>query len=335
MSYKSPYVPHIVWKNRRGLSMKVIVSGGAGFIGSHLVDALISKGIEVHVLDNLVSGCLDHVNPRAHMHIVDVCSEASKKIVMDVKPDAFFHLAAQADVGKSVQNPKHDANVNIIGTINMLEACHEAKVKKFVFASTSAVYGNLNKELLTEEDATLPASYYGLSKLTAESYIRLFYELYRQSYTILRFANVYGPRQIPKGEGGVVSVFFERLKKGGNIHVHGDGKQTRDFIYVKDVVAANIAALNHGDQETIQISTSQKTSINDILGLLTAMYGINITKEFTAPREGDIKHSCLCNRKAQEHLKWQPLYSIEKGLKETHAFHLHLKSNVNEGKADD
>lgn len=310
--------------------MKVIVSGGAGFIGSHLVDALISKGIEVHILDNLDSGQLDQVNPKAQLHIVDICSEEARKIVIDVKPHAFFHLAAQTDVMKSVQNPRYDADVNIIGTINMLEACRRAKVNKFIFASTSAVYGNLNKALLLEEDVTVPVSYYGLSKLTAESYIRLFYELYRQSYTILRYANVYGPRQIPKGEGGVVSVFFDRINKGGNIHVHGDGHQTRDFIYVKDIVAANIAALDSGDQDTIQISTSQKTSINKILSLLADIHGIRIVKKFTAPRKGDIKHSCLCNKKAQNLLKWNPTYPIEVGLRETYASQIGGSSNDNQ-----
>lgn len=302
--------------------MKVIVTGGAGFIGSHLVDALVERGIEVHVIDNLISGQLEQVNTLAHLYVEDVCSKKAKQIVIDIKPDAVFHLAAQADVGKSVQDPAYDADVNIIGTINMLDACRQAKVKKFIFASTSAVYGNLNKALLSEDDKKIPASYYGLSKLTAESYIRLFYELYRQSYTILRYANVYGPRQLPKGEGGVVAVFFDRIKKGDNINVHGDGEQTRDFIYVKDIVSANIAALEHGHQETVQVSTSQKTSINHILTLLTGIYGTPIDKQFTAPREGDIKHSCLSNQKAKEVLNWQPTYQIEEGLKETYAFHL-------------
>ncbi|WP_391118178.1 NAD-dependent epimerase/dehydratase family protein [Psychrobacillus sp. L3] len=302
--------------------MKVIVSGGAGFIGSHLVDALISKGMEVHILDNLVSGQIDYVNPQAHMYVVDIGSEEARKIIMEVRPNAVFHLAAQADVGKSVLYPRYDADINIIGTINMLEACHKAKVKKFIFASTSAVYGNLNRELLSEDEVTIPASYYGLSKLTAESYIRLFYELYRQPYTILRYANVYGPRQMAKGEGGVVAVFFDRIKKGGSINVHGDGKQTRDFIYVKDIVSANLAALTYGNQETIQISTSQKTSINEILSFVTDIHGTKVVRDFTASREGDIKHSCLCNKKAQLHLKWKPIYNIEDGLKETYAFQI-------------
>lgn len=306
--------------------MKVMVSGGAGFIGSHLVDALIDRGMEVHIIDNLVAGQQANINPQAQLHVVDICSEEASKAILEVQPDAFYHLAAQADVGRSVQSPKYDGDVNIIGTLNMLEACRKANVGKFIFASTSAVYGNLNNELLSEEEVTVPASFYGLSKLTAESYIKLFYELYRQSYTILRYANVYGPRQLPKGEGGVVSVFFDRLGKGGHINVHGDGKQTRDFIYVKDIVAANIAALENGDQETIQVSTSQRTSINEILVYLTDIHGISILKEFTPSREGDIKHSCLCNKKARNILNWNPIYTIQDGLRETYEFHQQLES---------
>ena len=300
--------------------MKVIVTGGAGFIGSHLVDELISRGIEVHVLDNLVSGQLHQVNPEAHMYVVDIRSEEARRIILQVKPEAIFHLAAQADIGRSVQHPNYDADVNIIGTINLLEAARNAKVRKFIFASTSAVYGNSYNALISEADVTIPSSYYGLSKLTAESYIRLYYELYRQSYTILRYANVYGPRQIPKGEGGVVSVFLDRIKKGESLNVHGDGQQTRDFIYVKDVVAANLAAMNSGDQQILQVSTSQKTSINEILNLISNKFDINVNKVFTSPREGDIKHSCLCNKKAADILNWQPHYTIEDGLEEIRAF---------------
>ena len=300
--------------------MKVIVTGGAGFIGSHLVDALILKGAEVHILDNLVAGQLVSVNPKAELHEVDICSEEAKSIILHVKPDAVFHLAAQADVGMSVQNPKYDADVNIKGTINILEASRDARVKKFIFASTSAVYGNLKKEFLSENETTIPASYYGLSKLTAESYIRLFYELYRLPYTILRYANVYGPRQLPKGEGGVIAVFLNRLKTDGTLSVHGDGEQTRDFIYVTDIVAANIAALDRGAQQTIQISTSKKTSINDILKRLAVIHGQCIQTVFTAPREGDIKHSCLNNEKAQNVLNWHPTVDILNGLNETYDF---------------
>jgi len=299
----------------------VIVTGGAGFIGSHLVDTLILAGANVHVLDNLISGQIEQVNEKAKLHVVDICSEQARRILLEVKPDVIFHLAAQADVGKSIQDPLYDADVNIKGTINMLEASRQANVKKFIFASTSAVYGSLNKDLIFEEEPTLPASYYGLSKLTAEYYIKLYSELYAQPYTILRYANVYGPRQLPKGEGGVISVFLNRMREEDILNVHGDGEQTRDFIYVTDIVSANIAALSLGNKETIQVSTSKRTSINTILNHLSSIHGSPLQTVFTEPRKGDIKHSCLSNTKAYQLLNWHPEVDILNGLIETYNFY--------------
>ncbi|CAH0281816.1 UDP-glucose 4-epimerase [Peribacillus frigoritolerans] len=298
--------------------MKAIVTGGAGFIGSHLVEELISSGAEVHVLDNMISGQRDYVHPHAIIHTEDICSEEAKQIIVREKPDVVFHLAAQADVGRSIHEPQYDANVNINGTINILEACHETSVKKVIFSSTSGVYGNLQKELISEEDLTGPISYYGLSKLTAESYIRLFHQLYGLPYTILRYGNVYGPRQTAKGEGGVVAVFLDRIKKGMPLSIHGDGEQTRDFIYVKDIVNANMAAVNQGHQEIIQVSTAQKTSVNHLLNMLTQIHGFKVNTVHTSPRTGDIKHSCLDNKKARQILKWQPKSDIFQGLSETY-----------------
>ncbi|KOR79095.1 UDP-glucose 4-epimerase [Bacillus sp. FJAT-21352] len=298
--------------------MKAIVTGGAGFIGSHLVEELISNGAEVHVLDNMISGQIDYVHPHAIIHSEDICSAEAKQIIVRAKPDVVFHLAAQADVGRSIQEPQYDANVNINGTVNILEACHEASVRKVIFSSTSGVYGNLQKDLISEEDPTGPISYYGLSKLTAESYIRLFHQLYGLPYTILRYGNVYGPRQTAKGEGGVVAVFLDRIKKGMPLSIHGDGEQTRDFIYVKDIVNANIASVNQGHQETIQVSTAQKTSINHLLNMLTQIHGSKVNTVHTSPRTGDIKHSCLDNKKARQILKWHPESDIFQGLSETY-----------------
>lgn len=298
--------------------MKAIVTGGAGFIGSHLVEELILNGAEVHVLDNMISGNKEYVHPNAIIHTVDICSEVAGQIIVKEKPDVVFHLAAQADVGRSIQEPQYDANVNINGTVNILEACHEASVRKVIFSSTSGVYGNLQKDLISEEDLTGPISYYGLSKLTAESYIRLFHQLYGLPYTILRYGNVYGPRQTAKGEGGVVAVFLDRIKKGMPLSIHGDGEQTRDFIYVKDIVNANIASVNQGHQETIQVSTAQKTSINHLLNMLTQIHGSRVNTVHTSSRTGDIKHSCLDNKKARQILKWHPESDIFQGLSETY-----------------
>jgi len=300
--------------------MKAVVTGGAGFIGSHLVEELLLQGAKVHVLDNLVSGQLKNVHPLAVMHIEDIRSQGAKQIIKREKPDVVFHLAAQADVGQSIREPKYDADMNINGTINILEACREASVKKIIFASTSGVYGNLQKDLISEKDLTMPISYYGLSKLTAESYIRLFHQLYGLSYTILRYGNVYGPRQSAKGEGGVIAIFLDRIKKGMPLMIHGDGEQTRDFVYVKDVVRANIAAVEKGDQETIQVSTGRSISINHLVKMLTQIYGSPIETIYTHARTGDIKHSCLDNKKARQLLQWNPQVDIFNGLTETYTF---------------
>ncbi|MEK4221405.1 NAD-dependent epimerase/dehydratase family protein [Bacillus sp. FSL W8-0116] len=300
--------------------MKAVVTGGAGFIGSHLVEELLLQGAKVHVLDNLVSGQLKNVHPLAVMHIEDIRSQGAKQIIMREKPDVVFHLAAQADVGQSIREPKYDADMNINGTINILEACREASVKKVIFASTSGVYGNLQKDLISEKDLTMPISYHGLSKLTAESYIRLFHQLYGLSYTILRYGNVYGPRQSAKGEGGVIAIFLDRIKKGMPLMIHGDGEQTRDFVYVKDIVRANIAAVEKGDQETIQVSTGKSISINHLVKMLTQIYGSPIETIYTHARTGDIKHSCLDNKKARQLLQWNPQVDIFNGLTETYTF---------------
>ncbi|PWA12711.1 UDP-glucose 4-epimerase [Pueribacillus theae] len=298
--------------------MKAIVTGGAGFIGSHLVEELINNGAEVHVLDNLTSGDLHNIHSSTVVHIEDIRSEKAKEIILREKPDALFHLAAQADVERSIRNPRDDADVNINGTINVLQAGHEASVKKVIFSSTSAVYGSLQKELISEDDLAIPISYYGLSKLTAEAYIRLFSQLYGISYTILRYGNVYGPRQLAKGEGGVIAVFLDKIKNKSPLIIYGDGEQTRDFVYVKDVVQANLFAINRGNQKTIHISTAQSTSINHLLKMLKQIHRSEIDTVFKPARIGDIKHSCLDNRRAHQLLKWHPKFDIFKGLKETY-----------------
>lgn len=300
--------------------MKALVTGGAGFIGSHLVEELIKSGFEVHVLDNLISGHLNNVHPSAIMHVEDIRSTKAKQVIIKEKPDIVFHLAAQADVGKSINEPNYDASVNINGTINILEACHEAHVKKIIFASTSAVYGDLETNLLSETDLTVPISYYGVSKLTAEAYIRLFYQLYRLPFTILRYGNVYGPRQLPKGEGGVIAVFLDRIKTKKILTIHGDGEQTRDFIYVKDIVLANIAAIDRGHQETFNVSTSRITSINQLIGYFKKIHHSPIDSEHVDGKKGDIKHSCLNNKKALQLLEWNPAYNISHGLEKTYDY---------------
>jgi Nucleoside-diphosphate-sugar epimerases len=298
--------------------MKAIVTGGAGFIGSHLVDALIARGDEVHIIDNLRTGRLKNVNPQAALHIADISSPKVKELIVRLKPDVVFHLAAQADVSTSVQSPDIDAAINIAGTINILEACCLARAGKIIFSSTSAVYGDNPKVLISESDPIRPISCYGLSKSTAESYIRLFHTFYQLPYTILRYANVYGPRQAAKGEGGVIAIFLDRLKQQQPLKVFGDGKQTRDFIFVKDIVSANLAAIDHGDGETIHVSTARKTSLNELIRNLQRIHGEKPGITYLDPKPADIAHSCLDNRKAEELLNFTPSFHINKGLKLTY-----------------
>lgn len=298
--------------------MKAVVTGGAGFIGSHLVEGLIIKGFEVHIIDNLSSGKLDNVHSHVHIHVLDICSIEAKEVILRIKPDVVFHLAAQADVTTSINKTIEDASININGTINMLDACKEAGVKKFIFASTSAVYGDIQKDLITEDDLTNPISYYGHSKLTAEKYIQLYNKYHQLPYTILRYGNVYGPRQIAKGEGGVIAIYIKALNNREPLKVYGDGNQTRDFIHVLDVVQANLASIENGAKEIIHVSTGQSTSINQIIETLRKIHDDEINVVYQPAKPGDIKHSCLNYKKAKSLLKVAPLYNIQDGLRQTY-----------------
>ncbi|RCX19787.1 UDP-glucose 4-epimerase [Fontibacillus phaseoli] len=298
----------------------VVVTGGAGFIGSHLVNRLVRQNMQVHVIDNLSTGRMENVPLQATLHIEDVRSEHARNIIMDAKPDTLIHLAAQADVQQSVADPFFDMQVNVSGTLNMLEACRMSNVRKFIFASTSGVYGDLQKEVLTELDPVKPISFYALSKMTAEHYIRMYDKFYNIPYTILRFANVYGPGQTVKGEGGVISIFMDKVSNNLSLPVNGDGEQTRDFVYVKDVGEAIVAAVDHGNRDTIHVSTGIKTSLNQLIGLLASLHPKQVDVVYQPPRPGDIMHSCLSNLKARNHLHWKPVYSIQQGLAETYRY---------------
>ncbi|MFP7492832.1 NAD-dependent epimerase/dehydratase family protein [Terribacillus saccharophilus] len=298
--------------------MKAIVTGGAGFIGSHLVKTLLEKQVEVIILDDLSASGDEHemILNNSRLYQYDVKSADAYRVVIEEQPDFVFHLAAQADVTKSILAPVYDADVNIGGTINMLEASRTAGVKKFIFASTSAVYGDVQKLPITEDDPVLPISFYGISKLAAERYIQLFHDLYQLPYTILRYGNVYGPGQRSKGEGGVVAVFLERLKRREPIMIHGDGTQSRDFIYVDDIVSANIAAMDLERSGIFHASTGTSTSILDLAACFQQLEA-SVDVAFTSERTGDISHSCLSNEKAIAKMNWKPAVDIFEGIKKT------------------
>ncbi|WP_163881512.1 NAD-dependent epimerase/dehydratase family protein [Paenibacillus favisporus] len=296
----------------------VVVTGGAGFIGSHLVRRLASLGSQVHVIDNLSTGRAEKVPPEAVLHTLDIRSPDAYKMIVSIQPDVVVHLAAQADVQQSIRDPFLDMDINIGGTLNILNACREAKVRKVIFASTSGVYGNLQKDIMTENDPTHPISFYGLSKLAGEQYIRLYTSLFGLSHAILRFANVYGPGQTAKGEGGVVAIFMDRIHHDRQLVVNGDGNQTRDFIYVKDVVEALIAASSHPEDLTLHVSTGKAATVNDLVSFLRKFHSREIHVQHGPDKSGDIRHSCLSNQAIQRKLLWKPVYSLEQGLQETY-----------------
>lgn len=298
--------------------MKMVVTGGAGFIGSHLVNGLVNQGYEVHVIDNLTTGDPGRLHSEAILHVADVNSQQTTAYISVLKPDVVFHLAAQADVQRSIKEPPLDADANVMGTINILEACRKAGVRKIVFASTSGVYGDLEKPQLTEDDPVSPISFYALSKITGEQYIRLYHRFYGLKYTILRYGNVYGPGQTAKGEGGVVAVFGNRLRQGVPFQIYGDGQQTRDFIYVKDVVEANLASIHQGDQHVLHVSTGRGHTINTLVDVIGGVHQDPIDVNYLPAKNGDILHSCLNNDRTRELLSWNPLYGLEQGIEETY-----------------
>ncbi len=298
--------------------MKVMVTGGAGFIGSHIVDLLVEEGHRVCVVDDLSTGRLENLNPGVNFYRIGVESPELAGVVAREKPDAVIHQAACAAVPRSLEDPLYDARVNVSGTINLLEACRRAGVGKVVYASTAAVYGRPGRLPLSEEDSTLPISPYGVSKLAAEHYMRLYGELYGLRYTVLRYANVYGPRQDASGEGGVVAVFASRLARGEQAYIFGDGEQSRDFVYVKDVARANLLALERGDGCTLNVGTGVPVTVNALFWALVRAFGCRgMAPAYGPPRPGDIPHSCLAPQKARAVLGWSPSVGLEEGLAET------------------
>lgn len=297
--------------------MKMVVTGGAGFIGSHLVNRLVSQGYEVHVIDNLTTGDPGRLHAEAVLHVTDVGSVQAATYIRLLKPDVVFHLAAQADVQQSIKSPTADAYVNVMGTLNILEACRTAKVRKIIFSSTSEVYGNIVQDVLTENDPVCPISFYALSKLTAEQYIALYNHFYGLEYTILRYGHVYGPKQTTVGEGGIIADIGEQVSSGLPLSIYGDGTQTRDFIYVKDVVEATLAAIELGHSDTLHVSTGQGTSVNQLVHIVREQFTGAVDVNYLPTKQGDIHHICLDNAKIRTLLNWQPEYSIEQGIMET------------------
>lgn len=298
--------------------MKVLVTGGAGFIASHIVDMLVELKHDVCVVDNLYSGKEENINKKARFYKCDITNYEALRLVFSIeKPEIVIHHAAQIDIQTSLRKPAFDANNNIIGTINLLECCRKCKVRKIIYPSSAAVYGDPKYLPIDEEHPIEPISFYGISKHAPVYYIKVYSKLYGLKYTIFRYANVYGVRQDPKGEGGVISIFTDKLLKDEAPCIFGDGEQTRDFVYVKDVAKANILALDKGDNEVINISTNKPITINELFEMMKRISKSNIDAEYKPVRKGDILYSYLKNDKAKDILGWVNDYSIEKGLIET------------------
>ena len=297
--------------------MKILVTGGAGFIGSHIVEKLLLNGYHVTVIDDLSTGQVECVAEDATFYHMSILDPGLDAVFLHEKPDVVIHHAAQIDVQRSLKDPVHDLRINVEGTLRLLELCRQYDVRKFIYASSAAVYGNPQYLGIDEAHPIRPISFYGVSKYAPEQYIRIYAELYGLRYTILRYANVYGIRQIPKGEGGVVAIFVDKLVKGEKPIIYGDGEQTRDFIYVEDVAAANVAALTRGDNEILNISTGRPTSVNELLYLLNELNGTEIQPIYQSERPGDIRHSYLKNDKACQVLGWSPKFLLREGLKKT------------------
>lgn len=305
--------------------MKVLVTGGAGFIGSHIVDHLIKNKHAAVIVDNLSTGKEENINSSSVFYRVNITDYKSLEEVFSIEqPDCVMHHAAQISIQNSLINPTFDADTNINGTINLLRCCVKYNTKKIIYASSAAVYGNPVYLGIDEEHSVQPLSFYGISKQVPEHYIKVFCELYNLEYTVLRYSNAYGIRQDPKGEGGVVSIFVDKLLNKEQPIIFGDGLQTRDFVYVEDIALANLAAIHSGDGEIINISINQPTSLIELLKLMNEICGTNIKPLYTEAKQGDIKTSYLNNDKARLILSWAPRYSLYDGLRLTMEFYRKL-----------
>ena len=302
--------------------MKIVVTGGAGFIASHIVDAYIARGHEVHIVDDLSTGQEKNLNPHATVHRLDIGDRRSAQLIEEIKPSVLNHHAAQMDVRRSVADPTFDARTNIIGFVNLLEACKNGQVKKILFSSSGgAVYGDRDPIPASEQHETLPLSPYGVSKLTGELYLGYYYMVFGLPYVALRYANVYGPRQSSAGEAGVVAIFISQLLAGKTPIINGDGEQTRDYVFVDDVVKANVAALETNYVGPVNIGTGIETDVVTICRELRRGIGTPIEAVHGPAKPGEQRRSCLDASLAAKVLGWKPEVSLEAGLAKTIAYY--------------
>jgi UDP-glucose 4-epimerase len=310
--------------------MKILVTGGAGFIASHIADKFIEEGHEVVILDDLSTGFEKNINPEAKFVKLNIGDEKVSNMFKEEKFDVVNHHAAQMDVRRSVIDPVFDANTNIIGTINLLQNSVKYGVKKFTFASTGgAVYGEQEYFPADENHPTNPVSPYGISKLSVEKYLYFFFKEHKLNYTILRYANIYGPRQNPFGEAGVVAIFSTKFLKGEQPIINGTGEQTRDYVFVKDVVNANILTLADEESDIYNVGTGIETNVNELYKIINDIVGNGQEEKHGSAAPGEQMRSVITSEKLFNKFNWQPSTKLIDGLKESVEF---FKMNIQQNK---
>lgn len=299
--------------------MNVLLTGGAGFIGSHIVDAYLAVGHHVEIIDNLVTGREQNINPRAVFHRADIRdAEAVARIFSSTKFDVVNHHAAQMDVRRSVADPVYDASVNVLGVLTLLEAALKTGVRRFVFASSGgAIYGEQDFFPADENHPTRPISPYGVAKLTTEQYLYYYYAVYGIESVCLRYANVYGPRQNPEGEAGVVAIFTTRMLKGEQPVVNGNGKQTRDYVFVGDVVRANVLALDLNGFRVLNVGTGVESDVNTLFREIRRLTGSACEEKHGEAKKGEQLRSVLSTAALQQLTGWTPTVPLPEGLRRT------------------
>jgi UDP-glucose 4-epimerase len=299
--------------------VKILVTGAAGFIASHIVDAYVALGHDVAVLDDLSRGKRENVNPKCRFYRADIRDHGTiSQIFRTEKPDVVNHHAAQMDVRRGVREPLFDAQVNVLGGINLIEGAAANGVKRFIYAGTAgAGYGEPQQTPVPEDYPINPITPYGISKHTIEHYLFTFRFLYGLGYVVLRYGNVYGPRQSSQGEAGVFAIFCEQLLAGIQPVIYGDGNKIRDYVYISDVVAANVFALNHGTNEIFNISSGVQTTDQEVLNLVSALVGKSVQPQYVPRRAGEIDRICLDISKAERLLGWKPQVSLTEGARLT------------------
>ncbi|MBI2453317.1 NAD-dependent epimerase/dehydratase family protein [Candidatus Peregrinibacteria bacterium] len=296
----------------------VIVTGGAGFIGSHTVDLLVNNGYRVVIIDNLSNGRKANIHPAACFYNMDICDPQLCEIFQKESVDYVIHLAAQIHVNRSVLDPVLDSKINIEGTLRILEQCRQHSVKKIIFSSSGgAIYGETDQIPTRESCRPSPVSPYAIAKLSAEYYLRYYFETHKLPFVALRYANVYGPRQDLKGEGGVVAIFIEKMLKKEKIMITGDGKQTRDFVFVADVASANLAALQSDATGLYNIGSGIETDILTLYSLLKELIGFDGDLSFGTLPQAEIRRSCLDSSLALDTLSFKTSIDLQDGLYET------------------